>query len=578
MNERRNTFLRVLMAAISIMVVLVGIKVSLQEIKHEKKVMENLKFVDEIEGKEITFTVWQARQDKMYYVVLPSAYREQNFETKVNYDDWFYSILIDGVEYKDGDIWTDSLTEEVHSLKITDRLGQVHMEKPFQVLVSDKVPAVMVTVEDKDGIYSKVEFSNKQYLERGQIVILDTNGNFLLDETMEKFKIRGNLTSNLEKKPFTLTLANETSLLGMSESANWHLLANATDGSHIRNTIMMDWAGEISELYHPKGVSVDLFLNGEYQGLYFLTETVEISEKRLNIDSGNSMLVEMELDYRAVEEENYVVTNQEHYWVVHQEYPMEETSLEKVTGYLDDIESALYSEDGISQISNKKLEELLDFDSWTDTWLLKEISSEHDLGTTSQFGIVEDWNQQSIFLAGPEWDFDGSLGNGMVPWSRNPRNLVAAIPNTKGIESVSQNKWLAQMYLHEGFRELLIEKFQSEVQPKITSLLENEIDEYADEIRRAALMDSVRWLGNGVCRYFAYPENFEVRTGEDYHKYDVLDCHIDTIKEFLREKENFLQELWVEGAEFEVIIEEHNEEGMALDLNNDIYTWIRKDD
>ena len=47
-------------------------------------------------------------------------------------------------------------------------------------------------------------------------------------------------------------------------------------------------------------------------------------------------------------------------------------------------------------------------------------------------------------------------------------------------------------------------------------------------------------------------------------------------EEFLKEKEKFLQELWVEEAEFEVIITEH-EDRENLDLNYDIYTWVRKD-
>ena len=270
-------------------------------------------------------------------------------------------------------------------------------------------------------------------------------------------------------------------------------------------------------------------------------------------------------------------TDKEHYWVLHKEEPLGQETVQEVTEYLNDIESALYSENGISKISGKRLEELLDLESWTDSWLLKEISSDHDLGTTSQFGVIADWENRSILKAGPEWDFDGTLGNAMVPWARNPRNLVAAIPNTKGIESVSQNKWLAQMYQHKIFKELLVQKFVEEIQPKIKCLLETEIDAYAEQIRRAALLDSLRWIGNGVTRYFAYPQDFSLKEEEDYHKYDVLDCHIAMVKDFLIEKEQFLKELWVEEAEFEVIIEEHNEEGMSLELNNDVYTWIRKD-
>ena len=133
------------------------------------------------------------------------------------------------------------------------------------------------------------------------------------------------------------------------------------------------------------------------------------------------------------------------------------------------------------------------------------------------------------------------------------------------------------MYCHKEFKDLLVQKFQTEVQPKIARLLEYEIDDYAEVICRPALLDSLRWIGNNQYYYFTAPADFSLGNQEDYHKYDVLDSHVRMIKSFLVEKEQFLQELWVDGVDFEVIIEEHNEYGMSLDLNNDIYTWIPKE-
>ena len=577
MNLRWDRCIRHLLILVSLIVICVGMKNSVEAIEHEKNVISGLRFVDEVDGKELSFAAWEASRDGMYYVALPSAYAYRDFEMEVSYNDKIYSIYIDGEKFRNGDIWKEELREEVHQIRIVDFLGRVHMEKALQVLVSRDVASVMVTVEAAEELVSKEEYANKQYVEKGDIVVLDEMGNVVLEDAMERFRVRGNLTATFEKKPFTFTLSEAKSLCGMTESQNWHLLANATDGSHIRNKIMLDWAEEVSETYQPGGEWVDLFVNGEYQGLYFLTETVEVSENRLNINPSNSALVEMELYYRALQEENCIITDRYHYWVAHNKDVLDGQTLEDMENYLNDIESALYAKDGISEISGRKLNELLDYDSWTDAWLLKEVSSDHDLGTTSQFGVVQNWEKRSILVAGPEWDFDGTLGNGMVPWARNPRNLVTAIPNTKGIESVSQNKWLSQMYQHEDFKEMLIQKFEEEVQPKISRLLKTEIDSYAKKIHRPALLDSLRWNGNGVCRSFALPEGYSLGSESDYHKYDVLYQHVEMIKEFLIEKERFLQELWLEGAEFEVVIEEHNEEGMSLDLNNDIYTWIRKE-
>ena len=577
MNEKRKIRMRWVLALMSIIVIYIGLKNSILTIEHEQYMMNNLYFVDEMDGRDFSFSFFKVGREDSYYMVLPSAYQKNEFEAEIIYKDRFYSLYIDDEKIQTGDLWKDDLQESVHQLKVVDFLGKVRLETPFQILVSEDIPAVLVTVEAKAELLDTKEYANKQYVEKGEMAILDTNGSVVLEDTMERFKVRGNLTSQLAKKPFTFTLSTPQSICGMSASQNWHLLANATDSSHIRNKIMLDWAKELSDRYTPSGEYVDLFINGEYQGLYLLTETIEDGEYRVKRDRDNSVMVEMELDYRAVLEMNYLATNREHYWVIHEELPMLEEEKEEIAEYLNEIESALYNGEGRGISTGKPLEELLDFDSWTDTWLLKEVSSDHDLGTTSQFAIVENWEKKSILIAGPEWDFDGTLGNGMVPWSKNPRNLVAAIWNTKGIKSVNQNKWLAQMYQNEEFRKLLIKKYEEEIQPKINRLLESEIDAYAESIRANVILDSLRWIGNGEYHNFNSPEDFELASNDDYCiKYDVLDTHTDMIKEFLREKDEFLTELWLEGVKFEVYIEEHNEDGMNLELNNNVYTWIPK--
>ena len=57
------------------------------------------------------------------------------------------------------------LQEDIHSLKIMDAFGNIRMEKPLQILVSANIPAIMVTVEAKEALYSKEEFANKQYVD-----------------------------------------------------------------------------------------------------------------------------------------------------------------------------------------------------------------------------------------------------------------------------------------------------------------------------------------------------------------------------------------------------------------------------
>lgn len=574
MNTRQK--LKIILTIFSISIIFGGLRWEYYHINHEKNLIKELCFTEKFDNVSVDFKVWEATEDGIYYLIIPAAFQEDDAEFEVKYNDFFYQIYIDGKLYGNQSIWKESLQEQLHNIQVVDIFGEVHADKQIQVLKSGELPVMMVTVEAKDELYDNTDYDNKNYIEKGELLFWGTDGELILGTTLDVFKVRGNLTAELPKKPFSFELSEPASLCGMEEAINWNLLANLTDGSNIRNKIMLDWANEVSDSYEAGAEFVELFLNGEYQGLYLLTEAIEMGENRLEYQDGG-MLMEMELDYRREIDKPSVQTDKGHTFVMHVQDYMTDEDIADVEDYLNEIESALYAVDGIGQTSRKKLSELIDLDSWTDAWLLREISADHDLGVVSQFAYVENWEGRSILKAGPEWDFDGTFGNAMVPLFRNPRSLVAAMVDTKGIKSNNQNKWFAPMYENEEFREMLVSKFEHEYTAKIEKLVNYEIDEYIKKIDRSALIDSLRWNSDGRHNYIYPPEEFYIPAEGDYHKYDIADAHAQMIKDFLLEKKQFLQELWIEEVTFEVLVEEHYEDGMNLELNNNVYTWVRKE-
>lgn len=542
----------------------------LSKINHEAKATESVYFADEINGKQLRYEMWYVNDMQSYYLVLPSMYKNREINFLIYYNDRKYDLYIDNKKYDSEEVWNGIKGEEIYQIEIRDVLGRIRMKKPLQVLVSSDVPVMMISV-DSDEALLYAQDSQKRYVQHGEMVLFDAEGRIETDTKLKKIAVRGNDTSLYPKKPFRIEFAEEIPLLGMEPATKWNLLAEAREGTYIRNKIMLDWAKEVTDGYSVDSEHVELFVNGQYQGLYLLTETTTVGSNRLELDLDNSVFAEMDLYYRAEENDFYFATDRQHYWVIHSEEYLGSKKLNKIQEYFNEIEDVLYGE------SVKSLEEMIDFDSWTDAWLMEEISGDVDLGTTSQFAYIENWEQRSLLKAGPAWDFDYSLGNANLEVFRNPRNLVAAIPNTKGIECVTQNRWLAQMYKNETFKEMLVEKFKNEVSPKVKRLLEYQIDDYVNGIHRATVLDSLRWRSGGKIGYNYEDERFKVVPTGDYHRYDIVGAHVEYLKEFLREKEKFLTELWVEEAEFEVIIEERNGPGMNLELNNDIYTWIRKD-
>ena len=116
----------------------------------------------------------------------------------------------------------------------------------------------------------------------------ETENNHLTDrpavEARAMFRIRGASSRLLDKKNYLLKFTEEdmtqsldVSLSGMTADSSWALHGPFLDKSLIRNYLCYNLAGEIMD-YAPNVRFCELFLNGEYLGLYLLTEKIGYSE------------------------------------------------------------------------------------------------------------------------------------------------------------------------------------------------------------------------------------------------------------------------------------------------------------
>ena len=116
----------------------------------------------------------------------------------------------------------------------------------------------------------------------------ETENNHLTDrpvvEERAMFRIRGASSRNFDKKNYLLKFTEEdmtrgldVSLSGMAADNSWALHGPFLDKSLIRNYLCYNLAGEIMD-YAPNARFCELFVNGEYVGLYLLTEKIGYSE------------------------------------------------------------------------------------------------------------------------------------------------------------------------------------------------------------------------------------------------------------------------------------------------------------
>lgn len=569
------------MIILSSIIIVISCVVSIKETDYEEAVIGHLTIECMVEDEKISLVLWKDESEDRFYLFLPSWYANKEKAMTFRYEDWKGVLRLDGEKVKNRDVWTDDGSEKIHTLAVYDRNGECHLEATLQVLTSEKLPTLFVTVEDQKDLLKLEKFDNKKYIEVGTAMMVDEQGNLLWNERLNKFKVRGNLTATFDKKPFTFSFFKPREVLGMESALKWNLIANATDGSYIRNKVIRDLAYESVEAYEPQGEYVEVYLNGEYQGLYLLTEAVEIVENRIEIDPQNSWFVEMELDFRAREDATQIITDRGQIFIVHSEDILTKEELGIIERRLNDVESALFAEDGISEKSGKALEELIDLESFAEAWLIEELSGDHDIGITSQFAYASK-EEDSLWYSGPAWDFDGVMGNVNTPMYGVPEALTSEIWMSRPEDNNNQNRWMAAMWKHPKFRKIVIQKYCNVFRENYKKELDYGIEEDVNIIRRSTLLDTLRWHAERKNWWFTVPEelrdanNKKEVQGGDYHRFDTLDEHIAVVRDFMSRKLTFLDKLWIEQRDFCVVEIRNSAPFLDQGYNQTLYYWVEK--
>ena len=569
MNKRKVDTVLIAGAFLGLLLLII---LSLTSIDLEEETLGSLVFTPQSEEIPLDFPVWKDDSDGKYYLFLPSWFAGETEEFSIRYNDLTAKVVIDGVTYRSGDIWPDIGGESPHSFEVYG-LGGASFHTTLQVLCSENLPAVFISAEEKKEIADPDEPSLPSFLGSGPLQMFDESGALLYQGELENFKVRGNLTATFDKRPYTFTLKTPAGLLGMSPAVKWNLLANATDGTYIRNKIIRDLAYECIDTYEPQAEFIEVYLNGAYQGLYLLTEAVEIAPGRLEIDPESDWFIEMELEFRTRNDPTRMITDRGQSFIIHTDSPVTEAEKSRLLDRLNDVESALYSENGVSEISGKPLEALIDMESFAKAWLIEELSGDHDVGIASQFAYASK-DPDSLWYAGPDWDFDGIMGNVNKPMYAVPEALTGTIEMSGTENDKNQNRWLASMWKHPQFQELVKKQYIEIFRDEYKKILEEKIDEYVAIIRRSSLLDSFRWHWDRISWFFTVPDGVNDQLEDSYDKYDTLDLCLAMVEDFMARKIDFLDKLWIEGRDFCIVELQNPAPFLDQGYNQTLYYWV----
>ena len=295
-------------------------------------------------------------------------------------------------------------------------------------------------------------------------------------------KGRGNSTWGQPKIPLTIKTADKMDFLGGAKSRKWTLLANYLDDSNLRNAVGLEVAKALEMPFSVNGDFVELYVNGEYEGLYYLTDKVEIAKGRVELDEPLGLLIERRTDVREDSGDVCYKTYNEPCFVVKDVVAEdnEELAAKEFVKQFKRFEKAL------AALDYEAIKAEIDTESVAKYYILSEVTVNPDAYITSEFFYKN--GEKDVIHMGPGWDFDYALSNERWTWADDEEFYSSKSLNM----NVPKDSFIAKL--------LEMPEFQAEVREVYLRTLGKRwkevvamIKQEAQRISLAALVNNVKW-------------------------------------------------------------------------------------
>ena len=433
-----------------------------------------LKNVDLIFQGDIRISPWTDEENGNAYYFIPSCVKLEEIKLLIGEGN---KITINDKLYHDGDSLSDLSIDQSYVMR-----DQNNFRHNIFFLQSENISSVFVSTAT--GSMKNV-LSSKGNSEVAKITVFDKDGNINLEKTDSKIKGRGNSTwEQQEKKPFS---------------------------------IVFDTAREIGLTETSEYKYVDLYLNGEYNGLYMICQSVDTFPERTDIDEEDFCLFTAE-ESRRIEDKGQVVYTKEDKTLIDVRIPkkLPQEEKEKMENFIENIDTVINN--------GGNIDDVLDIDSWVKKYLIDEIFENYDAGITSSYFYTRKKTSGSKLYAGPIWDYDNILGNrnAFAGATLNPEILYA---NQEYRAKEKRILWYSKLYSNPMFNKALKETFENVLLPRIDILIEKGINDLSKEIGTAKKCNDIRW---------------DIDTADEY----------EYLIEFLSKRISFLKNIWVYDTEY----------------------------
>lgn len=355
--------------------------------------------------------------------------------------------------------------------------------------ISETLPVIYIDTQDGKPIIDKENYiAATYYIDTKGIVGLEPIGTPEHPEKME-IKGRGNFTwGYFNKKPYKIKLTTKKSLLGISSNKHFALLAHAdNDYAFFRNTVAFEISRRIGMPFTPEQRPIEVVLNGEYKGLYMLTETIRVDKKRVNItqQADNEQSADAITGGWLVEIDNNKDNSQidisvdgtdlEWLWITYHDPEVLSTEqADYLSSQFELIKQLIYTADK----SSKEWEKMIDITSLAKYYIIHETVDQLE-GFLGSCYLYKDLGETKWHF-GPVWDF----GNAFNDYHAKDKFIYEDAPFP-----VSMIKEIAKF---PRFQEE-VKRLWNEYYDVLFKYIDTYINDFADEIAMAAANDYQCW-------------------------------------------------------------------------------------
>ncbi len=446
-------------------------------------------------------------------------------------------------------------------LTVTVTRGDTVQSRTLTVYAGTGLPALYLVSQDpvnqgRDWVESSPTKDNKA---KGSMVLLTADSTAVYDGGLTQIKGRGNSNWTWPKKPYQIKLSDKTDLLQTGEPDNasktWVLLANYADATGLRNTLALGLGLEMGMDAGIQSRHVELYYDGQYRGLYQLSEKVEVGSGRVDItdledaneaanpgvdlealpvatgqtangatytycqgmadpaDITGGYLLEMDTRTRATAEVCYFYTNRDHYVVVKSPEYASQAQMDYIATLYQEYEDALYHE-GVHPTTGKRYGDYVEEESTAACYLINELTKNLDGFTSSAFLYKEAGVDRMTM--GPLWDYDLGFGlgadiDGYQYMREDPQGMYTACSVYAGL-----------LYQQGDFRMAARELYLETIGPAVDGVILGEsgaatqvgavssLADYRSRYAAAADRDGQLWRGGAAdwTGHVAYLERF----------------------------------------------------------------------